>query len=90
MAKFSFIVLLIYSTNTFASELIYNPYNPSFGGFSGNGTILLNQANAENDFKDPEEQIHGKKTLEYLEDYLKKNTNVLGKSRKITDRSCVC
>ena len=54
MTKFSFIILLIYSTNIFSSELIYNPYNPSFGGFSGNGTVLLNQANAENDFKDPD------------------------------------
>jgi curli production assembly/transport component CsgF len=37
-----------------ASELIYTPVNPAFGGFPGNGSVLLNNANAQNDFKDPD------------------------------------
>lgn len=35
------------------SELTYAPINPSFGGYSGNGTYLLNSAQAQNDHKDP-------------------------------------
>ncbi len=54
MNRLSYLLLLAFSVNAFASELIYTPVSPSFGGFSSNGTILLNQANAQNDFKDPD------------------------------------
>lgn len=37
-----------------ASQLIYTPVNPSFGGNPLNGTVLLNNAQAQNDYKDPE------------------------------------
>ncbi|MFF7709957.1 curli assembly protein CsgF [Pseudomonas sp. NPDC007930] len=33
-----------------ASELVYTPVNPSFGGNPLNGPVLLNQANAQNHF----------------------------------------
>lgn len=33
-----------------ASELVYVPVNPSFGGNPLNGPVLLNQANAQNGF----------------------------------------
>jgi curli production assembly/transport component CsgF len=36
-----------------ASELIYTPMNPSFGGNPNNGTILMNEATAQNPFKAP-------------------------------------
>lgn len=36
-----------------AGELVYTPKNPSFGGNPLNGTVLLNQANAQNKFKEP-------------------------------------
>ena len=48
------IPIVSFSIIFYSSELIYTPINPSFGGFSGNGAVLLNQANAENDFKDPD------------------------------------
>lgn len=35
-----------------ASELVYVPNNPSFGGNPLNGQVLLNQANAQNKFKE--------------------------------------
>jgi curli production assembly/transport component CsgF len=35
------------------SELIYTPINPSFGGNPLNSTILINHANAINDYSDP-------------------------------------
>ncbi|MFG0834032.1 curli assembly protein CsgF [Aeromonas bivalvium] len=36
-----------------ASELIYRPINPSFGGNPLNSSHLLGTANAQNDYKDP-------------------------------------
>jgi curli production assembly/transport component CsgF len=35
---------------------VYRPINPSFGGDPLNGPTLLNQANAQNKRKDPDEQ----------------------------------
>ncbi len=37
-----------------ASELVYYPMNPSFGGSPLNGSVLLNSALATNKHKDPE------------------------------------
>lgn len=37
-----------------ATDLVYRPVNPSFGGDPLNGPHLLNIANAQNRFKDPE------------------------------------
>ncbi|MCK0153067.1 curli assembly protein CsgF [Alcanivorax sp. S6407] len=37
-----------------ASELIYQPVNPNFGGNPLNGSYLLGNAQAQNDYKDPE------------------------------------
>ncbi|MFJ3487513.1 curli assembly protein CsgF [Pseudomonas sp. NPDC090202] len=36
-----------------ATELVYTPVNPNFGGNPLNGAVLLNEAQAQNDFKDP-------------------------------------
>jgi len=40
-----------------------------------------------NDFNEPEELIQNKSNLKFIEDYLDKNTNDRGKSRKISDRA---
>ncbi|AZV26422.1 curli production assembly protein CsgF [Pseudomonas syringae] len=48
-----------------ATELVYTPVNPSFGGNPLNGTWLLNNAQAQNDHDDPD---------------LKKRTSVAGTS----------
>ena len=37
-----------------ATELVYSPVNPSFGGNPLNGTWLLNNAQAQNDHDDPD------------------------------------
>jgi curli production assembly/transport component CsgF len=39
-----------------ATDLVYRPINPSFGGDPLNGPTLLNQANAQNRHKEPAEQ----------------------------------
>lgn len=36
-----------------ASEMVYVPINPAFGGNPNNGPVLLNAAQAQNDKKDP-------------------------------------
>ncbi|HGY9626129.1 curli assembly protein CsgF [Pseudomonas juntendi] len=37
-----------------ATELVYTPVNPAFGGNPLNGTWLLNNAQAQNDHEDPD------------------------------------
>lgn len=55
-----------------ATELVYVPVNPNFGGSPLNGATLLNQAQAQNKTKDPE-QASGKQTpLEQFNDSLQR------------------
>ena len=42
-----------------ATELVYVPVNPAFGGSPLNGPWLLNSAQSQNKFKDPDAQITG-------------------------------
>ncbi|ART83123.1 curli production assembly protein CsgF [Oceanisphaera profunda] len=46
-----------------ASELVYTPINPTFGGSPLNGSFLLGNAQAQNKYKDPD-----------LEDRVRNNT----------------
>ena len=47
--------LLVLTSGTLAtaSELIYQPINPAFGGNPSNAPMLLNEANAQNNFTAP-------------------------------------
>ncbi len=45
---------LLLSTSVGATELVYTPVNPSFGGNPLNGAWLLGNAQAQNDTKDPD------------------------------------
>ncbi|MCL9773822.1 curli assembly protein CsgF [Vibrio methylphosphonaticus] len=47
------LVFALASPFALASELVYTPVNPSFGGNPLNSTILINHANAINDYQDP-------------------------------------
>jgi len=40
-------------TDAHATALVYEPVNPNFGGNPLNGPNLLNEANAQNKYKDP-------------------------------------
>jgi len=44
---------LLLSVGVSATELVYTPVNPSFGGSPLNGAWLLGSAQAQNDTKDP-------------------------------------
>lgn len=52
-----FIVLLFFSPLSLASELIYTPVSPSFGGSPLNGSFLINSAQAQNNHKDPDTPV---------------------------------
>ncbi|MCL1088399.1 curli assembly protein CsgF [Shewanella profunda] len=45
------LVTLCVASSGLATELIYTPINPSFGGNPQNGAFLLNKAQAQNDNK---------------------------------------
>mgnify|MGYP006195093873 CR=1 FL=1 len=48
-----FVLLAVLGSQAGATELVYTPINPSFGGNPLNGTWLLNNAQAQNDYEDP-------------------------------------
>jgi len=53
VANLFVIELLCCPKPTLATEIIYTPINPSFGGNPLNGPVLLNSANAQNHFTAP-------------------------------------
>ena len=64
-----------------ASQLVYTPINPSFGGNPLNGTFLLSKAQSQNDHRAP---INEKTYAEKFEESLQRN--YLNKLvREITD-----
>lgn len=61
-----FIFFLLFSAYGFSQQLVYTPKNPNFGGDPFNYTWLLNSANAQNSFKDPDSPIRGLGSLSSL------------------------
>lgn len=57
-------MLTALSSNAQASELVYTPVNPSFGGNPLNGSVLMNQATAQNKFKEPTESAAEQSSLD--------------------------
>ena len=45
--------LILALSQAAATEMIYTPVNPSFGGNPNNGALLLSEAQAQNNYKDP-------------------------------------
>jgi len=45
---FALLMLLGMAATAQATSLVYTPVNPDFGGNPANGTVLLNEANAQN------------------------------------------
>lgn len=48
---------IVVSQSSWASELVYKPVNPSFGGNALNSSHLFGVANAINDYKPPEDEL---------------------------------
>lgn len=59
------------SNLSLGTELIYVPKNPSFGGNPLNGSILLNNAQAQNKKADPEIEIETRSELDRFTDSLR-------------------
>jgi curli production assembly/transport component CsgF len=56
-----------------ASELVYTPVNPNFGGSPLNGATLLSQAQAQNKAKDPDSDQQNKQSaLDQFNDSLQR------------------
>jgi curli production assembly/transport component CsgF len=57
-----------------ATELVYQPVNPAFGGSPLNGAVLLNNAQAQNKTKDPDApSLHPKSALQQFNDTLQRS-----------------
>jgi curli production assembly/transport component CsgF len=54
MKKLLSLVFVLASYHGFSQQLSYEPVNPAFGGDTFNYTWLLNSANAQNSFTDPD------------------------------------
>lgn len=66
-----FALLFVWGTTAAATELDYTPLSPSFGGNPLNGAVLLNLAQAQNKFKDPEiSSSSSRDPMEYFEESL--------------------
>ena len=67
--KAFFLPLLVIPLTINASELVYQPINPSFGGNPLNGSFLLNKAQAQNKHKAP---INQKSSAEKFQESLER------------------
>jgi curli production assembly/transport component CsgF len=68
-------VLTLAASGVHATELVYEPVNPSFGGNPLNGAFLLNNAQAQNDLKDPDTELgsESQTDLERFNDMLQRS-----------------
>ncbi|OUL59086.1 curli production assembly protein CsgF [Pseudoalteromonas ulvae] len=74
-------VMMLSVSHAFASELVYTPINPSFGGSPLNGSMLLNKAQSQNKHKAP---INEKSYAEKFQDSLER-AYINRMVREITD-----
>jgi len=60
---------LFYSNNCYGQDFIYSPVNSAFGGNALNYNWMLNSANAQNTFEDPESNNQRFQQRNSLEDF---------------------
>lgn len=77
MGKFSLFGILsgvvLTSTLSHASSMVYTPVNPSFGGSPLNGSMLLGNAQAQNTYKDPSLEDDEESALDDFNDRLQRS-----------------
>ncbi len=66
------LLLLVSISNVAANELVYTPINPSFGGNPLNGNVLLNEAQAQDDNRDPAASNGQQSALQSFNDMLQR------------------
>jgi curli production assembly/transport component CsgF len=96
-AIISIALLCVIAAPSSATELVYTPVNPSFGGNPLNGPVLLNSAQAQNNHKDPNDpasQFAEKTPLQQFNDNLERSvvgqlaaaatSSIMGPNGKLT------
>lgn len=68
-------LLLAVTGPVLATELVYTPVNPSFGGNPLNGSYLLSQAESQNRHRDPNLDLSGRDPLASFEESLLRRVN---------------
>lgn len=63
------LALLVTAPLAAATEIVYTPVNPSFGGSPLNGPVLLNNANAQNHYTAPSGSSSGYKAPSALQNF---------------------
>jgi len=91
MKKLVFLFLFIFSLfpikeNSFATELVWQPINPSFGGSPWNGSWLLQSAQVQNRFKEKSKTWREKTSVERFQESLERSL-LYRLSRKIADKA---
>lgn len=78
-----------------ASDLVYKPINPSFGGNPLNGSFLLSKAQAQNNHKAPvleqsyADKLQGSLERAYINQLVREITDVaFGETCDVTDVNC--
>ncbi len=69
--------ILFVSFAAFGQQLVYKPVNPAFGGDTFNHQWLLNAANAQNSFTDPDDNNDRTDLQEFTEDLNRQILNQL-------------
>ena len=60
----TFVFAMAMTNAASATEMVYTPINPSFGGNPNNGVVLLNNASATNKHKDPSSSLTSNSLLQ--------------------------
>ena len=74
------IIVFLISLGAFSQQLVYKPVNPNFGGDTFNYQQLLSSANAQNSFKDPNQNQSGSELDQFSENL---NRQILGQLSRI-------
>jgi curli production assembly/transport component CsgF len=74
LARLGFVALALagVACAAWATELVYTPVNPNFGGSPLNGSTLLSQAQAQNKSKDPDAESSKQSALQQFNDSLQR------------------
>jgi curli production assembly/transport component CsgF len=62
MKNLTFIFYILFSNACLAQDFVYKPRNPNFGGDSFNYQWLLNSADSQNLYKDPDENLFNRES----------------------------
>lgn len=83
--RYGIAILLLLSPGAIATELVYEPVNPSFGGNPMNGSFLLQKAQSQNAHENPQGELS---FVERFQESLERNI-INSLTRRIADGDIV-